>query len=282
MQWRILNDRRGLMSWTADKLAQKEYVRHVMKVSGQPRLLEIPETLWVGSDIADLQSRAHQLPEDWVFKPNHSCSRFRLFGQSGSGLTQPNWEELAHLSSEWSDHDEEKYVMGHWAYSKARIGMIAEQRIGGSVRPEELKLLCFNGRVHSMMAQEGMGTDTWSVAYYTRSFTQVSSGWEREIPVGQHSLGSRLSKELQEQIVYAAELLTAPFDFTRIDFYLYEEKIWFGELTTYSGGGLVAVSDELDLDRGAHWQLPDLQELDPREGEWRALLEAPMIGTLQR
>jgi hypothetical protein len=282
MQWRILNDHRWLMRWTADKLAQKEYVRRVMNVSGLPHLVEIPATLWAGNNIADLQSKADQLPASWVFKPNHSCSRVRLFGPPDSGLPQQNWKELAHLASEWAGHDEEKHVMGHWAYGHARVAMIAEQRIGGSTPPEELKLLCFNGRVHSMMAQEGMGTDAWSVAYYDRSFTQVLSGWEREIPLGQHNLGSRLSKDYQARIIHAAELLTAPFDFTRIDVYLHENQIWFGELTTYSGGGLVAVSDELDLDRGAHWKLPDLHAPELREAEWRSLLETPMVGTLQR
>jgi len=58
--------------------------------------------------------------------------------------------------------------------------------------------------------------------------------------------------------------------------------LWFSELTPYESAGLYPVSDENDYFFGARWQLPDLNAPDPREAEWRALLEGTPKGTLQR
>ena len=282
MQWRIINDRRALLTWTCDKAAQKEYVRNLARTDRHVANVRVPATYWAGSDIDELRALSSGMPEGWVFKPNHSCSRFRIFGPSRSGTTRPDWRELSALARAWGDYDEEKRVMGHWAYSCARVAMIAEERIGGAEQPLEFKLLCFGGRVHSLMSQEGIGTDDWRVAYFDREFNRVQSGWERELPSGTRELREALSPEVRTTIIGAAEAIAAPFDFMRVDFYLEGGEVWFGELTTYSGGGLVSVGDAYDLERGGMWRLPDLGAPDPREAEWRALTAAPLRGTLQR
>ena len=282
MQWRVLNDRRPLLAWTADKLAQKEYVRNLASSNAAVQPVRIPITYWAGNNSAELRALSPQLPEGWVFKPNHSCGRFRIFGAMPSGTARPDWEELIALTSEWGDYDEEKRIMGHWAYTHSRIAMIAEERIGGVDRPLEIKVLCFGGRAHSLMSQEGIGTDDWRVAYYDTQFNRVNSGWSHELPIHAHDLKNALPPSVRTTLIQAAETLAAPFDFMRVDFYVAENEVWFGELTPYSGGGLVPVSNELDLERGAQWQLPDLAAHDPRAAEWRALLEGPLRGTLQR
>lgn len=282
MQWRVLNDRRPLLAWTADKLAQKEYVRNLSSANAAVQPVRIPVTYWAGSNITELRALSPQIPDGWVFKPNHSCSRFRIFGAISGGTTQPDWDELTELSEKWGVRDEEGKSMGHWAYTHCRIAMIAEERIGGVERPLEIKVLCFGGRAHSLMSQEGIGTDDWRVAYYDTKFNRVQSGWSGELPTNEHDLKNALPLSVRTTLIQAAESLAAPFDFMRVDFYVADNEVWFGELTPYSGAGLVLVSDALDLERGAQWQLPDLAAHDPRAAEWRALLEGPLRGTLQR
>jgi len=279
MQWRILNDHRPLLSWTADKLAQKEYVRRISASNPAVAALNVPETYWVGTDSSELRSLSPRLPQRWVFKPNHSCSRIRLFGGAASNI---DWGELSTLSRLWCQADEESLVFGAWAYSQARIAVMAEERIGDGERPTELKVLCFAGKVHSIMAHEGIGSAQWQVAYYDAAFNRVTSGWQGELVPEAHDLQSLMSAPKRADLVRAAEALAAPFDFMRIDFFLHGETLWFNEFTTYSGGGLMQVGDALDLERGAQWQLPDLAAHDPRAAEWRALLEGPLRGTLQR
>ena len=78
-----------------------------------------------------------------------------------------------------------------------------------------------------------------------------------------------------------ASSIAAPFDWIRVDFYVDDEMLWFGELTLYGAGGLYVIDQENNERFGALWSLPDLSAPDPREAEWRALLAGTPKGTLQ-
>src|ERR1700733_7132943 len=67
VNWRILKDRREIISWTCDKLAMKDYASSVQIAAGHD--LRIPRTLWSGTDVRELEKV--KLPEHWVLKPNH-------------------------------------------------------------------------------------------------------------------------------------------------------------------------------------------------------------------
>ena len=82
-------------------------------------------------------------------------------------------------------------------------------------------------------------------------------------------------------LALASELST-PFDHLRVDGYAGDGEYWFGEITTYPAAGLGEISNETDTWLGAMWQLPDLTAPDPREAEWRELLEGTPKGTLQQ
>ena len=79
-----------------------------------------------------------------------------------------------------------------------------------------------------------------------------------------------------------AAAASAPFDWMRVDFYVHASEVWFGELTLYGAGGLYVIDDENNQRFGALWGLPDLDAPDPREAEWRELLQGVPKGTLQR
>ena len=284
MQWRVINDRRPLLAWTADKLAQKEYAATVFAANNRLAAVRIPATLWAGTDVRTLRSLAAKLPSHWVFKPNHSCSRYRMIGASEAphAMREPDWFELVQLGDTWGRRDEESSSLGHWAYNFARIGLMAEEWIGNGSRPIEAKVLCFGGRAHSILATDGVGTDDWRVSYYDANFSRVDSGWHDAAGVVEQVVAIEPSGTVRRTIIEAAEALAAPFDFVRVDLYVHEGVVWFGELTPYSGGGLMSVGAAYDAERGSHWKLPDLAAHDPREREWRALLEGPLRGTLQR
>lgn len=60
-----------------------------------------------------------------------------------------------------------------------------------------------------------------------------------------------------EQMMQYAERLAKPFPIVRVDFYYVRDKIYLGELTFTSAGGLgVAFSDEAQKMMGAMIELP--------------------------
>jgi TupA-like ATPgrasp len=133
VNWRILNDRRPLLEWTCDKPAMKEQ-------AGRAELedLYIPQTIWSGSDIRDLQAK--ELPEHWVLKPNHRSGLIHF------GHAQADQRELSVVTAEWLGASEAR-EMREWAYSTARPMLLVEEFLGppGSP-PPDYKFFVFHGK----------------------------------------------------------------------------------------------------------------------------------------
>jgi hypothetical protein len=58
-------------------------------------------------------------------------------------------------------------------------------------------------------------------------------------------------------MIHIAEALGQETDFVRVDLYDIADRIVFGELTSYPGGGGVTYSPEsFDADLGRYWSVP--------------------------
>jgi hypothetical protein len=90
-----------------------------------------------------------------------------------------------------------------------------------------------------------------------------------------------LSDEAARAISAFAREVSVPFDFIRIDGVVVDDAFHFLEFTTYPTSGLGVIGENTEQRLGSAWQLPDLNAPDPRQGEWRALLQGTPKGTLQ-
>ena len=279
MQWKILNDHRPLVAWTADKLAQKEYVR-TSTVGRTDASIRIPETYWVGTDVRELQGMAHRLPARWVLKPNHSSGRVALVD---SHRTPVDWSVLRRIGATWLQPDEETKVFGHWAYAQARRLLFAEERVGsGDTPPDDLRFTYFHGLITGVNWSHGYGTSEYRTSSYEEDLiTRTDVGNPDDFGADTPTPLDRVGAASKRQILRTMEPLGAPFDAVRIDGYLVEGQLWFGEFTIYSNSGLGFVDPAANRAVGAHWQLPDLTAVDLREAEWRALLASVPRGSLQ-
>ena len=277
-QWRVINDRRPLLAFVQDKLAAKEYVRSVLQHHALGDQVKIPTALWVGTDLRELRARAAQLPPRWVLKPNHSSGRVCLVDSS---TTPINWDELIATGDRWIKRDEEELVFGHWAYGKARHLLIAEERIGnGDTAPPGLCFKAHDGTtVHYFWLDRTRPHAAWACYMPDGSWFR----WRDEIDQINEEPGDLpvLTTETREELITLCHAIGAPFDKIRVDFLYDEGTLWFGELTLYESAGLDSVSESNDLAFGAAWVLPDLSATDPREAEWRTLLEGTPKGMLQ-
>jgi len=279
MQWRVLNDQRALLAVASDKLASKALVAQIAT-----RLdldIHVPATLWVGTDVRELQAIANQLPTRWVLKPNSSSGRVRMID---SALALIDWNELVHVGTRWMQEDEEAGGLGHWGYGQARRLLIAEERVGtGDAPPTDLRTQIFSGSAHRFDWSSGYGTPRHRVACYTEDLTtRFYSGEAVEIPMSEHTFIDEMTEQQRASIRTFMNTIGSGTDYLRIDGYFEGGQYWFGELTAYTEGGLGIFSKPLDEAAGDTWQLPDLTAQDPRESEWRALLAGTPKGTLQR
>ena len=279
VQWRILNDRRAILTFTQDKLAAKDFAARQIAASSLSANAVIPATYWVGMDVRELRALAGKLPARWVLKPNHSCGRVRLLDSNAAPI---DWDELEHVGAEWLKRDEEELVFGHWAYSHARHLLIAEERVGAGLHPPtDFKVRCFGGEPGLYWWGE-RGRFRSRIAVYTKDGEWLNVGGPYEIPKDEAEQLYPLSVEQRSNLLDTARAISEPFDEMRVDFFLEEGQLFFGELTPYTASGLYAYKSKgLGQKVGALWQLPDLTAHDPREAEWRALLEGTPKGTLQ-
>ena len=285
MAWRVLHDNRTLLQMGADKLASKEYMRRVIAAADLSSTVSIPETYWVGRSVEELRTHASALPSRWVLKPNNTCGRVVLVDSERAPV---DWDQLALLTQHWLSPDEEVSVMGHRAYGGARPQLFCEERIGASdASPNDLRVFGFStpgGKPTLWEIQESTGSHTAAFTNYrfTDRFVRKDRYHVRDGAANDRTLIEDTSDGVRAALLEIGSRAMEPFDHLRVDFYLVDGVIWFGELAVYPGAGLVTYGIQINRERGALWQLPDLNAPDPREAEWRALLEGTPKGTLQR
>lgn len=278
LQWRIINDHRTVLALLCDKLASKSLVAAIATQRNPD--LGIPETLWVGTDVRELQRLAAHLPARWVLKPNHSSGRVRLLDSTRSPI---DWSELIAAGDRWMLPDEQTEVLGHAAYGRARRLLFAEQRIGSDDGPPvDLRAQVFEGTLRRMDYSMGLDTPAHRVCCYERDLvTRIFAGIAEEIPLDERTAIDAMGDAARSAMRNTIEAIGSFVEYVRVDGYYEEGRYWFGEFTAYAGGGLGPMGRELDPIAGALWQLPNLDIVDPREAEWRGHLAGTPHGTLQ-
>lgn len=254
IQWRILNDRRELITLACDKLRSKEYVANHWRAAEISDRFKTPATYWTGTSAEDLIDKLPRIPNRFVMKPNHSSGRHLVADTSQHPLSA---ELINKLFSEWMNPDEETGVLGHWGYLGAEHTMIVEERVGeGDQAPIDIRIFTNRGEI-SGAACTGMSMDgTKWTATYDASFARRPSGYPGQLPLDAITPLSDLSADEIRDLRAAIRVVSESFDQVRVDIYRIGGVIYFGEFTSYSSGGLIAYNDETDYRLGALWQLP--------------------------
>jgi hypothetical protein len=122
---------------------------------------------------------------------------------------------------------------------------------GFSGKATVFMIRCIHGVPQSIRVLDGNGIDT----SYTPSW-ELEKAYIRQINNTNkaHQIQLEKPKQLEEMLRLAA-LLSQPFEFVRIDFYLSKDNsIYFSEFTFTPGGGSQYFSDEKELELGKLWQ----------------------------
>ena len=216
-----------------------------VKALAQERGIPVIPTLWAGTDVSEL--RDVDLPAAWVLKPNNRTGLV-FFGQSRCTDVEP----ICELSETWKS-DIRVIAKGEWAYTQAAPGFLVEQRIGpipGS--PSDFKVYVFDGEPYMIECVSDRFTLLCSRFY--------SPDW-RPLPFGlQFPMSGEIPRpQCLGELLEAAKIIAAGFDFLRVDLYIEGDQVYLGEVTAYAGGGLEPFEPRsADLDIGNVWRLPQL------------------------
>lgn len=239
--WRILNDRNPLIALTTDKLAARTYV--LAKVG--PDIL-VP-VLGVYRRAAEIPWDT--LPDQFVLKASHGCEMNIVVRDK----TTVNEARVRRQADDWLRHSfyEESW---EWGYREIPRRLYVEELLigeNGDV-PYDYKFIVFHGRVAMIRVHLNRFSDH-RVNFYDPEL--------RLLPVRQaYPTDDSFRPPAQvAEMVRIAERLAEDFDYARVDLYLVDGQVRFGEITHYDGNATQDFQPaEFDAELGDLWRPPVL------------------------
>jgi hypothetical protein len=235
--WRILYDRNPLIALTTDKVAAREYV--TAKVG--PEIL-VP-LIGVYEGTSDIPWEA--LPNRFALKASHGCGMNLLVRDKAA----TDRSAVLRQADKWlrQNYYERRR---QWAYRDIPPRLLIEELLldeNGQI-PIDFKFLIFHGqtavvRIHLDRFGEQC-VNFYDSELRLLPIKQIAPVKPSYVPPSEVYGMARLAEHLAED-----------FDYARIDLYLVQGKVRFGEITHYDGAAEVGfVPQEYDWILGDMWQ----------------------------
>lgn len=244
LQWLKLYNRKPEYTAMVDKQAAKEYVAERMGTDC------IIPTLGVWDCFEDIDFDT--LPEKFVLKCTHDSGGV-VVCKDKNKLNRHKAKSILEKSLK------RNFYLRHreWPYKNVKPRIIAEQFLEDMDELVEYKMFCFDGKVKMILVCKGQAhsggrtNDFCDVNLQRLPFTSLNPNSEGELKV---------PDELP-QLISFAETLSAGIPHLRVDTYLADGKIYFGELTFFHNSGLCSFDPpEWDKILGDWITLPEQTE----------------------
>lgn len=223
---KLLRKKCGVMGGEEKKLREKVSDRLSVRefVERSESNVELIPLLWTGKlltkDVWD------GLPQHFVIKARHGSQMVKIVDKS-----KCDFNEVFSTTEEWKKTD--YYLLGReWVYKNTRRELVIEEFISfKSEVPPDYKFFCLNGRVELIQIDLERFKDH-KRNLYDRSFKplDVSLIYPQGSPVKKPALF--------DSALHIAENLSKQFDFIRVDLYVLDDRVYFGELTNFPENGL--------------------------------------------
>ncbi|MBQ7219501.1 MAG: hypothetical protein IJS28_00820 [Synergistaceae bacterium] len=245
LNWLKLYDRRPEYTIMADKYAVKKFVadrigsEHVVPLLG----------VWDKFDDIDFDA----LPEQFVLKCTHDSGGLVVCRDKSSFN-----KKIARKVIEQSLARNYYFVFREWAYKDIPRRIIAEQYIPSLGKPEsrEIKVTCFNGIAKLNTICKGIAHNLPGKRqndHYDRNMKRLMFSVVYKNP----EVPEKIPEQMPE-IIALSEKLSAGIPQVRVDWYIVDGQIYFGEFTFYTWGGFMRFEPpEWDGILGSWLELPD-------------------------
>lgn len=226
LNWLKLHDRRPLYTKLADKCEVKKYVAEKI---GSDKIIPLLG-VWDHFDEIDFD----QLPDQFVLKCTHDSGGFRIC-KDKSNFDQEEarqfFNKKLHKNYYWNKRE--------WVYKDIKPRIIAEPYIDSLGKPEsfEYKLTCMNGVCKVFTICTGIAHSDFELRtndHYDRDFNHLP--WYAYYKNSKKPV--QIPPQAKEIIEYA-EKLSEGIPQVRVDFYVINDKVYFGEMTFYTWAGII-------------------------------------------
>ena len=236
LQWIKLYDKNEWMPKCCDKYAVREYVEKM-------GCADILNTLyWHGTNPDEIPY--DDLPDKFVIKVTHG-STFNIIVTDKSQLDE---EATRKKLNKWLSA---KFIpcYGEWFYGKVPPQIIVEQYLedGHGNDLYDYKVFCFNGKAKLVDVHCGrFGTHKRNV--YDLDWNLLDDVYFKY----EHFNGVSKPSVLEKLIQYA-EILASGFLHARVDFFIVNNRIYFGELTFTNGAGFDRITPRSFDEKMGNW-----------------------------
>lgn len=220
---RYIND--SLVIKCADKYAVREYVTE----KGCESIL-IP--LLASYNNAN-EIEWDKLPESFVIKWNFGC---------GFNIICPEKDKLDITSTikklnNWKK-DKSYLIHSEMQYGKAKKKIIIEKYLkpNNGELPADYKVYCFNGEPQAILYMCDRGTKQMSAAFFDKDWNFISETGKSYNNVSNDISAPACLKEM----IDVSRKLSQPFEFVRMDYYVINDMLYFGEMTFTPAGCMFA------------------------------------------
>lgn len=240
IQWLKLYYKDPRIPQYVDKYQVRKYVNN----KGLGHILN--DLLWEGFNPEDIPFE--KLPNKFVIKATHGQG-YNIICTDKSKL---NYKEIINKLNEWLDA---KFFpsYGEWFYGVVRPRILVEEFIGNKENevPKDYKIFCFNGSPKYIVV------DTDRFSNHKRNVYDLNWNLKENYKFGfPNDKLTRKPKQLDQLIKYA-QILSDNFPHVRVDFYIINHEIRFGEMTFTNGAGFDEIQPrEFNLELGSYINLP--------------------------
>lgn len=247
LQWLKLYDRKDEYTIMADKYLAKEWVANKI---GKNYIIP---TIGIYNKFEDINFS--NLPNQFVMKCTHDSGGILIIKNKNLiALNNIKRKFQKSLSTNFF------YLSREWVYKNIEPKIIIEEYMGDNLT--DYRFYCFNGKVKLVYQylNESQVDGTKPEPVYCNIYNEK---WERlSFHQAYEPSLEKYPKPIQlEKMIMLAEKLTKGIPFLRVDFYIVNEKIYFGELTFYPGGGFSKFNpEEYDYEIGKMLKLGDDDE----------------------
>lgn len=224
IQWLKLYDHRSEYTTMVDKYSTKEYV---VKIIGKEYIIP---TLGVWERPEDIEWE--KLPNQFVLKTTHGG------GSTGVVICKEKctFNRVEAIKKLQKSLKTDTYkLLREWPYKNVPRRILAEKYMAdGNECLEDYKVHCFNGIPRFILLcrdrnkKSGMTDD-----FYSTTWEHI----EVKRP-GHTNPGGKKRPEELELLLSLSKKLSYNIPFIRIDFYIINHRVYFGELTFYPASGL--------------------------------------------
>lgn len=236
-----------LVTKCCDKFSVKAYVDETI---GTGHTIPVLQS-WNSAEEIDFSA----LPRQYVLKVNWS-SGYNIIVKDKDTIDE---NEIRKKIAGWMRPQKNSYYQAfNWGYKDMKPVVYAETYVEQQEgQLYDYKFFCCDGKAKFwFIATERYGDKELTFDFYDMDFYKLELDYGGKA----HAAAPQKKPRFYEEMVRCAELLAKPFPFVRVDFYETEDTFYVGEMTFYSGGGILPFNPvEWDYKLGEYIQLPNVE-----------------------